>query len=303
MDTENPHPKPTSGTAAPDYVYLNGDVVTEDEAAVSIRDRGFLYGDAIFETLRSYDGRPFLLRPHLERLSSSAHALGIPLEKTRDELTEAVLQLLETNGLQDAYIRITLTRGKGGEGLMPAEAQDSTLIIETRPFRPYPAELYKQGMRLIISDCRRSTTNPVMRHKTANFLTAILARREASKEGGQDALFLNTNGDVCEATVSNVFMVEGPGVITPSVTANILPGITRKAVLNICREAGVSASEELFSAERLLRADEVFVTNSLMEIMPVAAIDDSRIGVNLPGDITSRLMRAYKELTKDEPGR
>ncbi|MFQ5957673.1 MAG: aminotransferase class IV, partial [Candidatus Brocadiales bacterium] len=154
----------------------------------------------------------------------------------------------------------------------------------------------------IISDYRRSTSNPIARHKTANFLTGILARQEASrKDDNQDALFLNTDGDVCEGTVWNIFMVEGARVVTPSITANILPGITRKAVLNVCTEKGVATSEELFPADRLLEADEVFITSSLMEIMPVATIANHQIGTKIPGKITRRLMRAYTELTKAVP--
>ncbi len=285
------------------YVYLNGNIITEDKATVSIRDRGFLYGDAIFETLRSYDGRPFMLDEHLERLAASADALGISTGqtlRTQEELRGAVARLLESNKLKNAYIRITLSRGAGGtggEGLLPAETSSPTLVIESRPFRPYPDESYKEGMRLIISGYRRSTTNPVMRHKTANFLPAILARREAAKRGGQDALFLNTEGNVCEGTVWNFFMVEAGSVITPPVTANLLPGITRKIVLRLCGEAGIAASEEVFGAERISRAGEAFITNSLMEIMPVASIDNDRIGTDVPGEITQRLMSAYKELT------
>ncbi len=297
MDIETKDTSHSSGNVTPAYVYVNGEVVTEGKATVPVKDRGFLYGDAIFETLRSYNGRPFLLGPHLERLSSSAHALGIPLEKTLDELTEVVLRLLETNGLKDAYIRITVSRGTGGDGLVPAEAPSPTLIIETRPFKPYPDALYENGMRLIISDYTRSTTNPALRHKTRNFLVPIMARQEASRKDAQDALFLNTEGDVCEGTVWNIFMVEGSSVITPSLKANLLPGITRETVLKICDDTGIAASEELFGVERLLAADEVFATNSLMEVMPVASIDGRLIGQKIPANITRRLMGEYKKLT------
>ncbi|MFQ5863525.1 MAG: aminodeoxychorismate lyase [Candidatus Brocadiales bacterium] len=303
-NTENIFPSTLGGSSSrvtPVYVYLNGDVVMEDEAVVSIRDRGFLYGDAIFETLRSYDGRPFMLKDHLERLMASAHALGIHTEHTTDELHQAVMHLLDLNKLKDAYIRITLSRGEGGKGLMPDATSSPTLVIENRPLRPYPDELYKKGIRLIVSDYRRSTSDPIARHKTANFLTGIQARQEASKKDNQDALFLDTDGNVCEGTVWNIFMVEGSRVVTPSTTVNILPGITRKVVLKICRDKGIATSEELFPAERLLEADEVFITSSLMEIMPVATIANHRIGTKIPGKITRRLMEAYKKLTKVAP--
>ena len=292
---------PSFGETASVYAYLNGDVIVEKEAAVSIRDRGLLYGDAIFETLRSYGGRPFMLRNHLERLMASAQTLRINTEYTVDELERAVMHLLEVNKLRDAYIRITLSRGEGGEGLTPPETSDSTLFIENRPFRPYPDKLYKEGMRLIISDYRRSTTYPVTYHKTTNFLTAILSRQEALRKGGQDAIFVNTDGDVCEGTVWNIFMVEDSRVVTPSLSANLLPGVTRKVVLKICGERDTTATEELFPASRLLEADEVFITNSLMEVMPVATIDNRKIGTKIPGKITRRLMEAYSKLTESIP--
>lgn len=300
-DTKNFSSTSSATGVAPVYVYLNGDVVRKEEAVVSIRDRGFLYGDAVFETLRSYDGRPFMLKDHLERLMASVQTLRIRTEHTADQLKQAVMHLLEVNRLRDAYIRITLSRGEGGEGLTPLETSRSTLLIENRPFRPYPDELYRKGIQLIISDYRRSTTNPITYHKTANFLTAILARQEALKKGGHDAVFVNTEGNVCEGTVWNIFMVEDSRVVTPSVTANLLPGITRKVVLKICSENGINASEELFHTSRLLYADEVFITNSLMGIMPVATVDGHRIGTKVPGGITQRLMEAYKRLTETVP--
>lgn len=281
------------------HVFLNGDMVLEEEALVSVRDRGFLYGDGIFETLRSYNGRPFLLEDHLHRLASSAQALEIPLHYSLEELQTAVENLLRLNRLTEALIRITLSRGESLHyGLQPPEEAQPTLIIQAHPFHPHPEESYKQGIRLVISTYRRSTTCPLARHKTANFLAGIMAKQEAIHRGVNDALFLNTEGMVCEATVSNIFMVESGRVVTPSLQANILPGITRKKVLEICQEEGIPASEELFGTERLLKADEVFLTNSLMEVMPVSQIEDKGIGRTVPGKLTRRLMEAYKRLTE-----
>lgn len=290
------------------HVFFNGDIVLEEEALVSVRDRGFLYGDGVFETLRSYNGRPFLIEDHLQRLVSSAQALGIPLRYGLEGLRSAIENLLRLNRLTDALIRVTLSRGESLHyGLQPPESASGgqpTLIIQTHPFHPHPEESYRQGVRLAISTYRRSTTCPLARHKTANFLAGIMARQEATRrwqgrpsQGVQDALFLNTEGQVCEATVSNIFMVESGRVVTPSLQANILPGITRKKVLEICQGEGITASEELFGTERLLQADEVFLTNSLMEIMPVSCIEDKGIGKTVPGKITRRLMEAYKGLT------
>ncbi len=292
--------RPSRKRVASFHVFFNGDMVLEEEALVSIRDRGFLYGDGIFETLRSYNGTPFLLGDHLQRLVSSAQALEIPLHYSLEELQTAVENLLRLNGLSDALIRITLSRGESPHyGLQPPEETQPTLIIQSHPFHPHPEESYTHGIRLVLSAHRRSTTCPLARHKTANFLSGIMARQEATRRGAQDALFLNTEGQVCEATVSNIFMVESGRVVTPSLQANILPGITRKKVLEICQAEGIPASEELFGMERLLRADEVFLTNSLIEIMPVAYIEDKGISRTIPGKITRRLMEAYKKLTTE----
>jgi branched-chain amino acid aminotransferase len=271
--------------------------VLEEEAVVSIRDRGFLYGDGIFETLRSYDGRPFLLEEHLERLASSARALKITLHYSTKKLQQSVGDILSLNKLGDALIRITLSRGESVHyGLQLPKDARPTLIIQAHPFRPHPEDAYKQGMRLIISSYRRSTTCPLARHKTANFLTGIMARLEASEREAQESLFLNTEGHVCEATVSNIFLVESDKIVTPALEANILPGITRKKVLEICLEEGISASEELFGPDRLFKADEVFLTNSLMELMPVSQIEEKRIGKTVPGKMTRRLTESYKKL-------
>lgn len=296
MGTESPGAPDKRATSL--HVFFNGDMVLEEEALVSVRDRGFLYGDGVFETLRSYNGRPFLIEDHLQRLASSAQALVIPLRYGPEGLRSAVENLLRLNRLTDAIIRVTLSRGETSHyGLQPPETPQPTLIIQTHPFHPHPEGSYRQGVRLAISAYRRSTTCPLARHKTANFLTGIMARQEAAKREVQDALFLNTEGQVCEATVSNIFMVESGRVVTPSLQANILPGITRKKVLAICQGEGITASEELFGAERLLQADEVFLTNSLMEIMPVSCIEDKGIGKTVPGKTTRRLMEAYKGLT------
>ncbi|MBI5125148.1 MAG: aminodeoxychorismate lyase [Planctomycetes bacterium] len=301
MGTESPDAP--DKRAASLHVFFNGDMVLEEEALVSVRDRGFLYGDGVFETLRSYNGRPFLIEDHLQRLASSAQVLGIPLRYGLEGLRSAVENLLRLNRLTDALIRVTLSRGESPHyGLQPPETPQPTLIIQTHPFRPHPEESYRQGVRLAISAYRRSTTCPLARHKTANFLAGIMARQEAARrwhstQGVQDALFLNTEGQVCEATVSNIFMVESGRVVTPSLQANILPGITRKKVLEICQGEGITASEELFGTERLFQANEVFLTNSLMEIMPVSCIEDKRVSKTIPGKITNRLMEAYKGLT------
>ncbi|MDN3514324.1 MAG: aminodeoxychorismate lyase [Candidatus Brocadia sp.] len=269
----------------------------ETEGCLSALDRGFLYGDGLFETIRAYTKKPFRLEDHITRLLNSAQHFEIPFHYTFREIQQTIEQLLTLNNLPDAYIRMTLSRGCGANGLIPTGMCNPTFVIHTKPLVPYPTSLYKTGVSLITSPIRRSTTCPISSHKTLNYLTNYLIKKEAVEKGVHDALVLNTDNYVAECAVSNIFLVERATVITPSLKANILPGITRKVILELCKENGIHASEELFSLKRVLAADEVFLTNSLMEVMPVSKIDERLIGRRVPGTITSLLHGKYKELT------
>jgi branched-chain amino acid aminotransferase len=278
-------------------IFLNGKIILETEGHVSLKDRGFLYGDGIFETLRSYNGTPFKLTEHLERLRSSAGKLKIPLKYTIDELSNYIDGLIAINGIPDVYIRITLSRGIGNNGLAISEQPNPTLLIQSKPFTPYQEELYEKGMDLIISNARRSTSCPISCHKTINLLTSILLKEETRRKSASEAIILNTDGYVAECVISNIFIVNGKNVVTPPLDTNILPGITRKTVLDICRDKGITAKEERFKIDALTSADEIFITNSLMEIMPVRKVED-KICKSVPGEITSQIRDAYKCLTK-----
>ena len=277
-------------------IFLNGKIIPITEGSISPGDRGFLYGDGIFETLRSYKGEPFKLTEHLERMRSSAEKLKIFPAYTNTEISESITKLLEKNSVRDAYIRITLSRGEDGSGLQMSVGLRSTILIQVKPFTPYDEQLYKEGMSLCVSKQRRSTTSPICRHKTTNLLTSILLKEEARERSVHDSLVLNTDGYVAECIVSNIFMVKDGSVVTPSLDTNILPGITRSTVLDICQNSGIPAREECFKIETLIKADEVFITNSLMEIMPVSMIEDNKIGKTIPGKITQQLMSEYKGL-------
>jgi branched-chain amino acid aminotransferase len=274
-------------------VYLNGRIVEPSEARVSAFDRGFLYGDALFETMRAYGGRIFRLQQHLDRLNTSATFLGFDLSMPAEPFSGAVTRTLAASTLADAYVRLTVTRGTG-RGLMPAARDSATVMIEVRPLSPYPARLYEQGAQVIISRYRRDESSPLSNHKITNYLTAILAKREAAAAHCDDALLLNNRGDVAEATVSNVFVVKNGRIVTPPVSAGILPGITRATIMEICRQSSISLSEASLSLDELLAADEVFLTNSLMEIMPVRRVADRPIGAGTPGPVTLDLQEQYR---------
>lgn len=288
------------------YIFLNNKIVKEEEAFVSTSDRGFLFGDGLFETLRSYSGHVFKVDEHVLRMQSSANALKIPFDYSGDDIKRVINDLITKNELSDAYIRITLSRGAGvpgagfriPDGGAGTSVNSPTFIIFVKPLTGYPSRLYIHGMSLVISKYQRSVSCPVSSHKSANFLTNILARDEASQKGADEVIILNSEGAVAECSASNLFIVENGDVITPPLNVNILPGITRKSVLDICSENGTTTKEEAFGVDRLMQADECFITNSLMEIMPVSKIEDSVIGKQVPGRLTECLMRDYRKLAK-----
>ena len=287
-------PEVTPGVQPGEIIFLNGALVALSEARVSPIDRGFLYGDGVVETIRVSQGHPFRFGDHAERLAASAAALKIPLPCPAEEMRRAIQRLVEANRLSAASVRITLSRGVGPRGPSLRAHFSPTLVITASPFQGYPPEWYEQGIRTLLSRVRLDAGSPLPRHKTANYLLYILARAEAEEAGAAEALLLNTRGEVAEAAASNVFMVRDGKVSTPALQANILPGVTRKVVLEICRERGVPVEERLFDAAELLAADEVFLTNSLMEIMPVVKVGEGRIGKGAPGPVTQTLAAAYR---------
>ncbi|MCF6158607.1 MAG: branched-chain amino acid aminotransferase [wastewater metagenome] len=279
-------------------IFLNDKIIEETEGLLSTLDRGFLYGDGLFETFRTYGKKLFRLEDHVARLSNSAQYFDIPFHYTLRQIQCTINQLLDRDNLADAYIRMTLSRGYGIGGLIPAEIKSPTFVIHVKPLAAYPDILYRTGMSLVTSRKKRSTTCPLSHHKTLNFLTNYLMKKDAIEKGAHDTLILNTDNYITECTVSNIFIVEKDILITPSLHANILPGVTRKIVLELCKENTVDAVEELFTRERVLGADEIFITNSLMEIMPVSKVDGQLIGKHTPGPLTEFLQDKYKKQTE-----
>jgi len=275
-----------------DYVFLNGEIVGRDKAMVSAFDRGFLYGDGVFETMRSYEGVVFRLGDHLRRLSLSAEELRIDLPMPVEKIAGAARKLIELNRLNDAYVRISLTRGEHTGSIALVGARAATLLIDCRPLRPYPVEWYVNGIRLATSMSRRSRSALAPRHKSLSYIENILALNKAREEGAHEALILTEDGRICEGATSNIFWAAAGRICTAAPEANFLCGITRAVVVEICGRLGIEVDEGLFRPSELARADEVFITNSIMEIMPVAAVDARPIG-NGPGKLTARLRQEY----------
>ena len=276
------------------WIYLNGRFVKEEEALISVFDHGFLYGDGVYETLRSYGHRLFMCDQHVARLFRSADAIGLPVpiptECWPDLLHEAMARNQVGHALRDAYLRITVSRGAGDIGLDPALCPSPTVVVMAKPLTAPPAGLYETGVDVIIAETRRNSPEALSPQiKATNFLNNILAKREAIAAGAFDSIFLNAEHQLTECTVSNLFFVANGVLRTPSVDCGLLDGLTRMIVIQLARELPVRVEEGRYTADDLYRAAECFLTNTSMEIMPVASVDRRVIGAGKPGPLTRKL--------------
>jgi branched-chain amino acid aminotransferase len=280
------------------WVYLNDHFVPGEEAKVSVFDHGFLYGDGLFETVRAYSGRIFLLPEHLDRLSHSADRLEIPLPPLAS-LERLLYETLRRNHLKNAVLRLTITRGEAGVGLAPDSDPETgtTIVISPRLFDGYPAEYYKHGVNAAIVSVRRNAPealDPAL--KSLSFLNNVMAKMEAKKKGAFEGIFLSLEGHLSEGTTSNLFWVRDGAIKTPSVRASILEGITRGVVIGLAKKMGIPLKEGNYLPEGLLDAEEAFLTNTGLELMPVTGVNGKKIGTGLPGGITRRLHQAFREI-------
>jgi len=278
------------------WIFLNDRFVDEKDAVVSVFDHGFLYGDGVYETLRAYGGRIFKRDEHLARLRRSGRMIGLEVPVPEKDWPALLQDAMRRNGLTDAYIRITVSRGAGEIGLDPALCPRPTVVLIARPFRAYPTHLFTEGVRLALVSVRRNLAtalNPQI--KSLNFLNNILAKQEATRAGAFDALMLNADGVLTECTTSNLFFVRHGCLCTPSVACSILDGVTRGTVLQLAREHGIQTEEGAYTPETLLEADECFLTNTTMEIAPVRAINQTAFGSACPGPLTSRLRELFHQ--------
>jgi branched-chain amino acid aminotransferase len=281
-------------------VYINGELIPGEEAKVSVFDHGFLYGDGLFETMRAYQRRIFRLEHHLQRLFLSLEYLKFLIPFNFDSLKEAIYKTIEANRLEDAYIRLTVTRGEGATVPDPATCKAPNLIIITREYVPYSSALYQKGYKGKIVGVKPSPHMPTISMKTLNFLNHIIAKMEAKASGFNEGIMVNTDGFVTEGTVSNIFMIKEGSLFTPAKEVGLLPGVTRQAVLEIAEAKGLKTREAKITVNELLMAEEAFLTNALIEILPLVGVDERPLGKGIPGPLTQELMSAYKELVKGE---
>lgn len=282
-------------------IYLNDKLVDRSEAKVSVFDHGLLYGDGIFEGIRLYNGCVFKLDEHLERLEYSAKAIMLELPWSREEIARAVCQTCQANGLRDGYIRLVVTRGEGSLGLSIKNCSAPQLIIIADNIQLYPKEFYQEGLKIITVPTRRcnpSALPPTV--KSLNYLNNILAKIEAQHLGYHEAIMLNDQGYVAECTGDNVFILQKGTLITPASSAGALKGITRDTVLGIAEEIGIPCREANLTRYDLWVAEELFLTGTAAEIIPIVEVDARSIGDGHPGPVTGQFLDAFRQRVGSE---
>lgn len=280
-------------------IWINGTLFDKEDAKISVYDHGLLYGDGVFEGLRSYSGRVFRLEAHLQRLWDSAKAIWLEIPISREAMAQAVVETLKANKIEDGYIRLLVTRGAGSLGLDPNRTSDPQVIIITDHIQLYPKELYEQGLEIVsVSTMRNHPAALSPRIKSLNYLNNILAKIEGLQAGCVEALMLNVRGEVAECTGDNIFLVRGGVLLTPPVDAGILEGITREAVIELARERGVEVREIPLTKHDVYIADECFLTGTAAEVIPVVKVDSRRIGTGKPGPLTCDLRERFHKLAR-----
>ena len=277
------------------WIYLDGKFVKEEEAKISVFDHGLLYGDGVFEGLRSYNGKIFKLDEHLIRLYNSAKAILLEIPLKFDEFKKVVIETVKKNNLKDSYIRIVVTRGVGDLGLDPRKCPKPTIFVIASRIQLYPESLYEKGIDVITVPTRRNlpeSLNPAI--KSLNYLNNILAKIEATNAGATEGLILNQFGYVSECTGENIFIVKGNMLKTPPISAGALEGITRKVVMDIGKNIGLEVKEENLTRYDIYTSDECFLTGTAAEIVPVVSVDRRIIGNGKPGKITMKIRKEFQ---------
>lgn len=297
--------------AVAEFVFLNDRLVPAEEATVSVFDAGFTHAAGLFETMRAYNGHVLRLEQHLDRLIRSAATLELQMPaaieaqvpSSQNDLKTAILSVLEANKLRDARLRLVITPGdvpRPGQSL--EHRPPPTVLITASPLQPYPGTYYRGGMRVTICPYKISRTDPLAGHKTLAYLPRLLAMKDAADRGCQESLWFTTENFLAEGSVCNVFIISGGTIMTPPADTPILPGITRAIVMELSREGGAAVEERKIDINMLLAAEEVFLTGSIMEIMPVTSIEKHMVGDGSVGPLTQKVMELFRSFINKECG-
>jgi len=278
--------------------YLNGKMVPLSEARISISDYGFLFGYGVFSGIRAYKGKVFRLDAKLNRIKESAEKLGITTDI--DTYKSAIMETIRANNVQEALVRITVSSGDGPASPNPQSCTGPTVVITATEYTPFPPETYEKGFRAIVSSIRRNSQSLASGMKTLNYLESVMARQEARAANVDQAIQLNDKGKVAEASTGNLFIVKDNILKTPKADSGIIPGIVREVLLELAPQMNIEAIETDIELDELFSADEAFLTNVLLEVMPLVSVDGQNIGSGKPGNITRQLMKAYRGLALEE---
>ncbi len=278
-------------------VFLNDKLVDIDKASVSVRDGGLLYGMGLFETMRSYNGVVFCLKDHLDRLFFSAGSLSINITYDRKYITDAIYKVLKANKLTDARLRLTLTSGPMAA---EKEQQQATLLITATKLQPYPPEYYQNGVLVVLCPFRQNTAEPIYGHKTINYLSRMIALREAHEKRAAEALWFTVDNRLAEGCISNVFLVKDSVLCTPPIETPVLAGVARKTVCQIAIENSIKLVEKRLGIDEVLGADEIFLTNVIMQVLPVSAVEKHRVGDGKVGPITRKLQKYFDDFVRSQ---
>jgi branched-chain amino acid aminotransferase len=286
-------------------VYLNGELIPATQARISVFDHGFLYGYGLFETMRAYHGKIFLLERHTKRLTDSAAVIGMGSGLAGIDLAQACRDTVEANDLSDARIRLTVTNGESDTFPWAGVSGRPTVVITAIPYAPPETERYEQGFKISLTSLRRCQQSLLSAIKSTNYLLSVLARMEAAKQGLHEALMLNDDGFIAEGSGCNIFFVKPSGLVTPSLGSGVLPGITRELVIELADRLHIDVTEGTVGLGALRNSKEAFLTNSMIEIMPLVQVRDDAgniitIGSGKPGRMTKKFMAVYKEMVEKE---
>ena len=278
-------------------IYINGKYFSKEDAKISVYDHGLLYGDGVFEGMRTYSNKVFRLDEHIDRLYESARAILLTIPMSKQEMIDAVKKTVELSGLSDSYIRLVVTRGSGSLGLDPNRTSDPQVIIIVDLVALYDRKYYEEGLKIVTASTIRNHPAALSpRIKSLNYLNNIMAKLEGLQAGCMEAIMLNHKGEVAECTGDNIFIVKKGQLLTPSADSGILEGITRNAILELANTLKIPARETTLTRHDLLVADECFLTGSAAEVIPVVSIDSRPIGDGKVGPTTKQLMIEFKKL-------
>jgi branched-chain amino acid aminotransferase len=285
-------------------VYLNGKFVPLSQANVSILDRGFCYGDALFETLRVYSGTIFQLDRHLDRLEHGAQSIFLKLPESRERIRKILYETFNRNQGADAVIRLTITRGEGILGKLWQTDTSPTLTVYVRPYSAPPDEWYQKGVPIsLIPNSAVKLGGLQEQVKSANYLSHILARKQAEDQNSVDGIMINQQGEICDGTISNIFVIKDGELSTPAANGYVLAGVTRQVVLKLAIQTGTFCKERTMTTDDVLQGDEVFITNTGWEILPVTRVDGKTVGSGQPGPVTQALRKEFRKFVDAEIGK